>query len=536
MLFFRLARFLALPLLPLFVFDGPKRPKYKRNKKVMGAQHPLLPSFREMIKAFGFEYHQAPGEAEAELAYLNRLEIIDVILSDDVDNFLFGANLVMRNPSATLSGNRAHAIRNADGRDDGKHVVLFSAEKIRQHEAVGLTHGGFILIGLLSGGDYDTRGLTNFGLKTAHALARAGLGDSLVRIFEYVSPEDMQDNRLPMAVQHALTEWRAGFRHYLSTDPDKLIGRKLKALANTFPEWFPPLEVLSAYVHPVTSESRGHVPEFHWPLQPSLKSLANCCELHYEWGVRPLIIKRFRTVIWPGAFMRVLRAAVMQGDEKEANMTRRSGVTFTPTSGRRTVDMAVGTPSRLISRILSRMEIHSQRDDVDPFSDDYVPPTVDEPLAVKIHSERKHASTDHMLEYRLEIAPAQFVRITEEGLLHLRREDSIDVANFGRRQMLLPDEFGDLYEEEKEDDKKSKSEPNDHMRLWVPACMLEMVHPALVEEYEEKINAKLRREQEKIQRAIDRAEGRASPKKARAKGGGGGAKKGKGRNVDDKHS
>ncbi|KAG8809586.1 hypothetical protein FRC19_005144, partial [Serendipita sp. 401] len=401
MLFFRLARFLALPLLPLFVFDGPKRPKYKRNKKVMGAQHPLLPSFREMIKAFGFEYHQ--------------------------------------------------------------------------------------------------RGLANFGLKTAHALARAGLGDSLVRIFEYVSPEDMQDNRLPMAVQHALTEWRAEFRHYLSTDPDKLIGRKLKALANTFPEWFPPLEVLSAYVHPVTSESRGHVPEFHWPLQPSLKSLANCCELHYEWGVRPLIIKRFRTVIWPGAFMRVLRAAVMQGDEKEANMARRSGAMFTPTSGRRTVDMAVGTPSRLISRILSRMEIHSQRDDVDPFSDDYVPPTVDEPLAVKIHSERKHASTDHMLEYRLEIAPAQFVRITEEGLLHLRREDSIDVANFGRRQMLLPDEFGDLYEEEKEDDKKSKSEPNDHMRLWVPACMLEMVHPALVEEYEEKINAKLRREQEKIQ-------------------------------------
>jgi XPG I-region len=39
---------------------------------------------------------QAPGEAEAELAYLNRLEIIDAVLSDDVDNFLFGATLVMR--------------------------------------------------------------------------------------------------------------------------------------------------------------------------------------------------------------------------------------------------------------------------------------------------------------------------------------------------------------------------------------------------------------------------------------------------------
>jgi 5'-3' exonuclease len=39
---------------------------------------------------------QAPGEAEAELAYLNRVGVIDGILSDDVDNFLFGATLVIR--------------------------------------------------------------------------------------------------------------------------------------------------------------------------------------------------------------------------------------------------------------------------------------------------------------------------------------------------------------------------------------------------------------------------------------------------------
>lgn len=39
---------------------------------------------------------KAPGEAEAELAYLNRINIIDGILSDDVDNFLFGAKIVIR--------------------------------------------------------------------------------------------------------------------------------------------------------------------------------------------------------------------------------------------------------------------------------------------------------------------------------------------------------------------------------------------------------------------------------------------------------
>ena len=39
---------------------------------------------------------QAPGEAEAELAYLNQAGVIDGILSDDVDNFLFGALTVIR--------------------------------------------------------------------------------------------------------------------------------------------------------------------------------------------------------------------------------------------------------------------------------------------------------------------------------------------------------------------------------------------------------------------------------------------------------
>jgi len=39
---------------------------------------------------------KAPGEAEAELAHLNSIGVIDAILSDDVDNFLFGAKMVVR--------------------------------------------------------------------------------------------------------------------------------------------------------------------------------------------------------------------------------------------------------------------------------------------------------------------------------------------------------------------------------------------------------------------------------------------------------
>ncbi len=58
MLFFRLARFLALPILPVFVFDGPAKPNYKRNKITRPGQHALTGSFKAMIEAFGFEWHQ----------------------------------------------------------------------------------------------------------------------------------------------------------------------------------------------------------------------------------------------------------------------------------------------------------------------------------------------------------------------------------------------------------------------------------------------------------------------------------------------
>jgi Holliday junction resolvase YEN1 len=144
-----------MPFLPIFVFDGPKRPKIKRGKSVGGKQHWMIHNFRVVLDAFGFECRTAPGEAEAELAYLNSIGIIDAVLSDDVDCFLFGAQTVMRNSSSTLSGNRSHGAKNADGKDDGQHVNIYRMADIETNDGVKLTKGGLILIALLRGGDYD---------------------------------------------------------------------------------------------------------------------------------------------------------------------------------------------------------------------------------------------------------------------------------------------------------------------------------------------------------------------------------------------
>lgn len=48
-------RLLKVPILPLFVFDGPERPVFKRNKEVRIMENTQLNELRELIAAFGFE-------------------------------------------------------------------------------------------------------------------------------------------------------------------------------------------------------------------------------------------------------------------------------------------------------------------------------------------------------------------------------------------------------------------------------------------------------------------------------------------------
>jgi Holliday junction resolvase YEN1 len=110
-LFFCCAKLASTLFLPLFIFDGPKHPKVK-HRRISCEKHWLVDRMKEIIEAFGFEWRmvsssffftcqnssnhlKAPGEAEAELAYLNSIGIIDAILSNDVDNFLFGAKTVI---------------------------------------------------------------------------------------------------------------------------------------------------------------------------------------------------------------------------------------------------------------------------------------------------------------------------------------------------------------------------------------------------------------------------------------------------------
>ncbi|EGN94841.1 hypothetical protein SERLA73DRAFT_30636, partial [Serpula lacrymans var. lacrymans S7.3] len=477
-LFFRCCRLMTTPFLPLFVFDGPKRPSVKRGKRVSGNSHWLTTGMKNIIEAFGFEWRTAPGEAEAELAYLNRIGVIDAVLSDDVDNFLFGAMMVIRNPSNTLSGNRANPVKNSDGRDDGNHVVVYKAADLTSHPDIELTRGGVILIGLLSGGDYHQAGVTGCGRLIAAGLARCGFGDTLLKASQELSRDELPG---------FLSTWRDDIRQELRTNSKGLIGSKKPALAKKLPEDFPDIDILLSYTNPITSETEGKPGRnqnmVDWDREPDLGKVAGLCELYFEWGVKDIIIKRFRTVLWPSVVLRILRRAAIDLDKKKQKsvtvpttpeMKKKNGIQRVTT---------VGTPSKMITKYFASLKLDTPKsvDASDSDDDD----EDENPLIVKIHSSRAHASTDGILEYRLEVAPAQLVRLSEAGVKGIRPPIEADDVYEDSESDGDEDDDDDDSSKRKAKTKKPPPFPDSHIRIWMPACMVRMVEPHLTKAFDE---------------------------------------------------
>lgn len=86
------------------------------------------------------------------MALFEQLGIIDAIMTDDSDAFLFGARTVIRNRSAKVLKEYAKYF---NGKRDDEHVYTFHVDDFIRKDGVPLTRGSFMLMGLLSGGDYS---------------------------------------------------------------------------------------------------------------------------------------------------------------------------------------------------------------------------------------------------------------------------------------------------------------------------------------------------------------------------------------------
>ncbi len=220
--FYRTTSLLGEGVLPVWVFDGrpPERKagtirqriaakeraegEYqealaagdleKARRKAAQTSHLTRPMVQEIVQllgSLGVPTVQAPGEGEAQAAYMAAQGVVWGSASEDYDSLLFGAPRLIRGLAA----------RNRGGASPGAQIV----DRTEQLTRLGIDGEELILIGLLVGTDFND-GARGYGPKKAlklvqqhlgfaATLARAGIdpveGEEVARIFREPSHTDV---------------------------------------------------------------------------------------------------------------------------------------------------------------------------------------------------------------------------------------------------------------------------------------------------------------------------------------------------------
>lgn len=307
------------------------------------------------------------------------------------------------------------------------------------------------------------------GKQTAHALARCGFGDEL---FEAIKRRETHSlhNFLPAWRQRINTELRENRKGFLQRCRPGLF----------IPDSFPRIELLDKYVEPVLRTGGANIRgngEMNLPL------IAALCEKYFEWGTRTTIIKRFRSFLWEACVIRVLRRVALDQDKKEVDARLSFDITDTNITGvvRPDISDAVGTSVSLVMKYLNstaldrRSEAFVNRENPASTNDS-------KSFILGICSDRRHTSTDRLLEYRLEVDPSALVRLTNTGIKGTRPDNA--------SRSTIDDDNGDVDSDEdpsspKRRRPKKAGSPTDPFRIWCPASMLESIDPRILNDFEQ---------------------------------------------------
>ncbi|KAI1464101.1 PIN domain-like protein [Daldinia caldariorum] len=186
----------------------------------------MITECQALLRFFGIPYITAPMEAEAQCAELVKLGLVDGIVTDDSDTFLFGGTRVYKN---MFNGN--------------KFVECYLGSDLEKE--LSLSREQLISLAQLLGSDY-TEGLPGVGPVTAVEILSEFPGrDGLAKFREWW--QDVQINNRPKEVDQGST-FRRKFR-------------KSQATKLFLPPGFPNLAVYDAYLHP---EVDSNPEPFQW--------------------------------------------------------------------------------------------------------------------------------------------------------------------------------------------------------------------------------------------------------------------------------
>lgn len=129
------------------------------SSQIIRLDETMIRESKELLEAMGIVVVQAPGEGEAEAAYLSRFkEDVYAAVSQDYDSLLFGAPRLIRN--LALSRKR----KTFSGWIDTKPEMI-ELQKVLNFLEINLDQ--LICLGIMVGTDYNPKGIPGIGQKRA---------------------------------------------------------------------------------------------------------------------------------------------------------------------------------------------------------------------------------------------------------------------------------------------------------------------------------------------------------------------------------
>ena len=149
------------------------------NSQLLRLDDEMISESKELLEAMGIAVVQAPGEGEAEAAYLAKIKNnIYASVSQDYDSILFGAPKLIRN--LTLARRR----KTISGYVEVKPEMI-TLEKVLNSLEINLNQ--LICLGILVGTDYNPKGIPRIGQKKALQIVK--LHKQPVLIFKSVESQ-----------------------------------------------------------------------------------------------------------------------------------------------------------------------------------------------------------------------------------------------------------------------------------------------------------------------------------------------------------
>lgn len=370
-LFQRLARLYVLGVKAIFVFDGPDKPLVKRNRSTYQSSNPSYTeiTFRRLVEHFGFLSWDAAGEAEAECAKLLELGVVDLIVTDDVDALMFGAEKMITNWH-------------------NDYVNYFDMNIIK--DQLELDRDGLVLIGLLSGNDYVTSGSKSIGIYTAVGLAKSGIAP---KILTAETPNQKIEARDALVTE-------------LNTNASGKLDRKRPSAARILPEDFPDSDVVNLLRYPkcraVSRTFPSEVANLNDFKEPNLTELAASIQLLFQLS-KSDVVERMTSLVFPGYVLQCVRSEIKSNSLKKVEHAT-TVANIPPTS--------VHKKSKINSYFTVTKNIPSSQSS-SKSSTEQTLKTSSNVICINRERQPNDAKTCHVREYQVQINPRCMLRFVD---------------------------------------------------------------------------------------------------------------------------